>query len=87
MMPPPPESNLKLTGRESTDWKNGLVQGAVYEPHIGPLYLPNHTEFLEYIQILADKTKWIYFILAKLEESEMKALKGIDKKRSWKGRV
>jgi len=75
---PPPESNLKLTGREIKLIEKWIRQGAEYEPHWA-FVPPKSSEIPEIEQKSWPINEVDYFILAKLEESEMKPNEESDK--------
>jgi hypothetical protein len=77
-MMPPPESNLKLTGREIKLIEKWIRQGAVYEPHWA-FVPPKSSEIPGISQKSWPINEVDYFILAKLEESEMKPNEESDK--------
>jgi hypothetical protein len=77
-MMPPPESNLKLTGREIKLIEKWIRQGAKYEPHWA-FVPPKSSEIPEIEQKSWPINEMDYFILAKLEESKMKPSEEADK--------
>ncbi len=75
---PPPESNLKLTDREIKLIEKWIQQGAKYEPHWA-FVPPKSSKLPEIDQKSWPRNEVDYFILAKLEESEMNPNEESDK--------
>lgn len=75
---PPPESNLKLTDREIKLIEKWIQQGAEYEPHWA-FVPPKSSKLPEIAQKYWPINEVDYFILAKLEEAEMKPNEESDK--------